>query len=183
MPDLPAQQDDVLMEHPSMMARPDTVDKRTEVTPEDRLLGGGARDRNANLVLVTRALVAAAANPGVTLTVPELAKASNMSEATVARILGSREARDLLLGACTEQVQLVVPKAIRALSGVLEDPEAGAVSKIQAAKVVFEGYKMLAEGAQKSVAAQSAEASMGFLQNLAKFAARRRVTVESVEPT
>ena len=165
------------------MATPETVGKRVAITREDRLLAGGSRDDNANLVMVTRALVAAAANPGVTLTVPDLAKAANLSEETVARILGSREARDLLLGACTEHIQLVVPKAIRALTGVLEDTEAGAVAKIQAAKVVFEGYRMLAEGAQKSVAAQSAEASMGFLANLAKFAARRRVTVESVEPT
>lgn len=178
MSDSAAEDDEVGVEHHTMMARPDTVDKRTEITREDALLAGGARDRNANLVLVTRALVAAASNPGVTLTVPDLARAANLSEATVTRILGSREARELLLGACTEQVQLVVPKAIRALAQVLDSEQAGPVARIQAAKVAFEGYKMLAESAKKSVEAHAAEASMGFLQNLAKFAQRRRVTVE-----
>lgn len=180
--DPPAQDDDVGVEDLPIMSQPDTVDKRTQITREDKLLAGGARDRNANLVLVTRALVAAAANPGTTLTVPELARASNLSEATVTRILGSPEARELLLGACTEQIQLVIPKAIRALAGVLDDPGVPASVKIQASKVAFEGYKMLAEGAKKSVEAQSAEASMKFLSNLAQVAQRRRVTVEQVLP-
>lgn len=96
------------------------------------LRSAAAEDRNA--ILAVRAIVVAASNPKVKLTITDLARATGLTPEVISEMLHTKEYRDLLQDTCKQRVGTLIQKSLTVLEDLLdsehEKTKLDAVAKI-----------------------------------------------------
>lgn len=112
-------------------------------------------DEQRHAVTAARVLVAASIDPKVRLSVPDLAKATGLSEDAVAELLRSDTYKELLIGTCKQRIAGVLGKSINVLDRAIGNEDAKMDTRLEAIRCATTMYRTLNQVNEGHTQAQS----------------------------